>query len=78
MWILHDVEGRYIIDGIKQVTSTAEADGVQKGEDKKEIEMVLKPYKKGKTGEEISEFLDIPIDEVRKIITDYETSQNKK
>jgi predicted transposase/invertase (TIGR01784 family) len=64
--------------GIKQVTSTAEAEGVQKGEDKKEIEMILKLYKKGKTAAEISDLLDIELPKVQQIITDYETSQNKK
>jgi predicted transposase/invertase (TIGR01784 family) len=64
--------------GIKQVTSTAEAEGVQKGEDKKEIEMILKLYKKGKTALEISDLLDIELPKVQQIIAEYEASQNKK
>jgi PD-(D/E)XK nuclease family transposase len=44
----------------------------------KEVEIVLKPYNKGKTAEEISDFLDIPLERVQQIIADYELSQNKK
>jgi hypothetical protein len=44
----------------------------------KEVEIVLKPYNKGKTAEEISDFLDIPLERVQQIIADYELSQHKK
>jgi predicted transposase/invertase (TIGR01784 family) len=59
--------------GMKQVTITAEEDGVQKGKE----ETVLKPYKKGKTAQEISDFLDISIEEVELIIVNYEQSLSK-
>ncbi len=54
----------------------------QKGEiqfarDQKEVEMVLKPYKKGKTVTEISDFLDMPLERVQEIITDYENLSSK-
>ena len=41
-------------------------------------EMILKPYKKGKNANQISEFLDIELQKVEQIITDYEQSKNKK
>jgi predicted transposase/invertase (TIGR01784 family) len=56
----------------------AKEKGKEEGEKKKEIEMVLKPYQKGKTSQEISEFLDMPLDRVKQIIADYEQSQNEK
>ena len=48
----------------------AKEEGVQEGEEKKEIEMILKLYKKGKTAAEISELLDIELLKVQQIITD--------
>jgi predicted transposase/invertase (TIGR01784 family) len=51
---------------------------IKKGADKERRENILKPYKKGKTAEQISDFLDISIEEVQKIIADYEQSQHKK
>jgi predicted transposase/invertase (TIGR01784 family) len=56
--------------GMKQVTATAEEDGIQKGR----RETVLKPYRKGKTAKEISDFLDLTIEEVQGIIKKYEES----
>ncbi len=44
----------------------------QNAREEKEKEMVLKPYKKGKTVEEISSFLDMPIKRVQQIIADNE------
>ncbi len=49
--------------------------GKEIGKEEKEVEMVLKPYKKGKTVEEISEFLDISLERLTQIIADYEQSQ---
>lgn len=45
------------------------------GKDEKEIEMIIKPYKNGKTVEQISGFLDISLDRVIEIIEEYEQNQ---
>ena len=42
---------------------------------KKEIETVIKPYIKGRSAEEISDFLDISLTKVQKIIGEYEKSK---
>jgi predicted transposase/invertase (TIGR01784 family) len=44
---------------------------VKKGKEEMQIETVIKVYHKGKSVIEISELLDIPIDQVQKIITEY-------
>ncbi len=46
--------------------------GLEKGESNKEREMVLKPYKNGKTPSQISEFFDLSIEKVNQIIDEYE------
>lgn len=46
-------------------------DLINKGKDEREIEIVLKPYQKGRTVQEISDFLDIPTTRVQKIIDEY-------
>lgn len=43
----------------------------EKGKEDKEVEMVVKLHLKGKSDEEISDLLDIPIERVRKIIQQY-------
>ncbi|NPA58504.1 MAG: Rpn family recombination-promoting nuclease/putative transposase [Aquificae bacterium] len=43
-------------------------EGLQKGLQKGLQEAVVKLYKKGKSSEEISELLDIPLDEVKKLL----------
>ena len=48
------------------------------GEEKGKRLSVIKPYQKGKTAEEISDFLDIPITEVLEIISDYESTKPKQ
>jgi predicted transposase/invertase (TIGR01784 family) len=69
---LHDIAS----EAHTQMADTEEL--INKGKIEKEIEMVLKLHKKGKTDEDISDLLDIPLERVQKIIADYETSQNKK
>jgi predicted transposase/invertase (TIGR01784 family) len=49
--------------GVKAVSDTAK--------EEKEIEMVLKPYFRGKSAEEISDFLDISLSRVIQIIKEY-------
>lgn len=49
--------------GLKAVSDTAK--------EEKEIEMILKPYHRGKSVEEISDFFDIPIDKIIQIIKDH-------
>lgn len=51
-------------DGVKE----GEKIGLEKGENKKEIEMVCKMSKKGMKAQTISEWTDIPIERVQKII----------
>jgi predicted transposase/invertase (TIGR01784 family) len=46
-------------------------EGKIEGADEKEIEMVLKPYRNEKTPQEISDFLEIPLERVHKIISDH-------
>ena len=43
----------------------------EKGKDDKEVEMVVKLHLKGKSGQEISDLLDIPIERVMKNIQQY-------
>lgn len=53
----------------------AHEQGIEVGENKKEIEMVIKPYQKGKNVEEIADFLDMPIERVKQIIDDYKKNK---
>lgn len=53
----------------------AEKRGKEEGKEEKEKEMVLKPYRNGKTVEQISDFLDMQIEQVRAIIKEYESQK---
>jgi PD-(D/E)XK nuclease family transposase len=46
--------------------------GIVEGKAEARKDSILKPYKKGKTAQEISEFLEIPLAEVQQIIRDYD------
>jgi predicted transposase/invertase (TIGR01784 family) len=69
---LHDIAS----EAHTQMADTEEL--IKKAKEDERKENILKPYKKGRTAEQISDFLDIAIVEVQKIIADYETSQIKK
>jgi predicted transposase/invertase (TIGR01784 family) len=49
--------------------------GVEEGKIEERKENILKPYKKGKSVAQISEFLDLTIEEIQKVIDGYEASQ---
>ena len=52
-----------------QYTKMVDAqDLIKKGEEKKEIETVLKFHQKGMTDQEIAELLDIPMERIRELI----------
>ena len=50
-------------------------EGLKIGKEENQKETVLKLYKKGKTAAEISDLLDIELNEVQQIILDFEQSQ---
>jgi predicted transposase/invertase (TIGR01784 family) len=52
-----------------------EAKGKALGEAKKEAETVIRLFLKGKTAEEIADLLDLPIEKVQKIMSDYQANQ---
>jgi PD-(D/E)XK nuclease family transposase len=52
----------------------AHEQGMEAGEDKKEREMIINPYKNGRTAEEISNFLQIHLERVYIVIEDYNKS----
>ncbi len=54
--------------GFKKGKQEGLQEGLQKGLQKGMQEAVAKLYKKGKTPEEISELLDIPLDEIKKLL----------
>ena len=53
----------------------AEERGIEQGENKKEIETIVKLYMKGKMAAEISDLLDIDIVRVQQIIEEYEKNK---
>jgi predicted transposase/invertase (TIGR01784 family) len=53
----------------------AEQKGKEEGIIETQKETVLKPYSKGKSAQEISDFLDIPIETVQQIINEYEKNK---
>ena len=63
---------------IQKAEDKIEAETKAKTEAKKDVETILKLYKKTKIASEISELLDIDLKKVQQIIADYEHSQNKK
>jgi predicted transposase YdaD len=50
-------------------------EGKIEGKIEERRENILKPYKKGKSVAQISEFLDLTIEEIQKVIDEYEASQ---
>jgi predicted transposase YdaD len=52
-------------------------EGIEEGKDSKEVEMVIKLHKKGKTDIEIADLLDLPLEKVQKIIKNYAESGNR-
>ena len=56
-------------DFFKRYANEARAEGSQQERQK----LVLNAFHKGKTAEEISDFTDIPLNEVQEIIKDFET-----
>lgn len=61
--------------GVKAVSDTAKEEGREEGREEgknqKEIEMIIKLYKKGQSATNISELLEISIERVNQIIKDY-------
>ncbi len=48
---------------------------LKKGKDEKEIETIIRPYEKGRSPEEIADFLDITLEKVLQIINNYERAK---
>lgn len=52
--------------------------GIEQGIEKGIEKIVLKPYKQGKTAEQIAAFLDMSIEDVQKIIANFEQAKTKE